>query len=188
MTDSTNPRVMADNIRELSGNVGSQASDIEDLQDDLGTLQTTVGTQGDAIEALGTYSTDEVDTGMLLGEDKIYRKVFMIEHMPNATTTDIPHGITNLGIVVRLYGVVQAGDSEGYMFPYYNTRLVRYTSTLLKVQATTDLSDRSAVVIMEYTKAAANPLTSPAPETRTNEEPEEIREEIPEETPEEDVK
>jgi len=173
MTDSTNPRVMADNIRELSGVSGSQASEISELQ-------TT-------IEAIGSYSTTEVNTGMKLGNDDIYRKVFHIEHMPNATTDDYPHNITNLGIVTRLYGVVQCGDSEGYMFPYYNTRLLRYTNTYIKVQATTDLSDRSGIVIMEYTKAAAT-LTSPAPDTRTIEEPEEIRKEIPEETPEKNVK
>ena len=39
MIDSTNPRIMADSIRALSGESGSQASDISTLQSDVEALQ-----------------------------------------------------------------------------------------------------------------------------------------------------
>ena len=61
MTDSTNPRVLADNIRVLSGVSGSQASDISALQ----TL----------ITSLVTWSTNETDTGITYKGEKVYSKI-----------------------------------------------------------------------------------------------------------------
>ena len=187
MIDSTNPRVMADNIRHLSGESGSQASDIS-------ALQTTVTDQGNAIEALGTYSTVEVDTGMKLGDDTIYRKVFNLEGLPNATTDTIPHGISNLGLVTILYGVAQkTATYQGRMFPFSNLLLVHFDASNIYVTSTVDRSDVPGIVVIEYTKSAPSSLTSPAPDDSRsieNEDPdirsEEIEPEVNEEAPEEE--
>ena len=179
MIDSTNPRVMADNIRHLSGESGSQASDIL-------ALQTTVTAQGNAIEALGYYSTDEVNTGeKFLGSD-IFRKVFTIESLPNNDTITIPHNVSDIGTIVLCYGSSQTSNlSAGRTIPYSNQILVRYNSTNIVIQSTIDMSGSTGVVILEYTKAAPSSLTSPAPDDSRSIEPEVIEdfEEIPEEEP-----
>lgn len=174
MIDSTNPRVMADNIRELFGVSGSQAVEIS-------ALQTDVETQGDAIEALRAYSTDEVNTGKKwIDNSDIYLKVFIIENMPNNTTVTITHNITNLGTMITCRGVMQTSEGlPGRPIPSGANPAIQYTILNLYIGTGSDFSNSSAIVILEYTKIAAptpDILPSPDPDTRTLEEPE--REEI----------
>ena len=167
MIDSTNPRILADNIRALSGASGSQASDISALQD--------------AVEALGTYSTEEIDTGIKYLGETVYRKVFDVEALPNATTMNIAHGVSNLGLVFNLRGIVddEGGTTYGRPIPFSTTLLLNFSAINIVIAATTDWSTRSAKIIFEYTKAAApSPDLSPAPDdTRSIET--EVREEEP---------
>lgn len=180
MIDSTNPRILADNIRALSDKEIAEAAEILALQGN--------------VEALGSYSTTEVDTGMKYGNDKIYRKVFFVEAMPDTTTLNIPHGVENLGVVLRLDGVMQTTNVvAGLPFPYGATYLLRYNNTNISIQTTSDFSFNSAIITMEYTKSAAPAaLTSPAPDDTRSIEPEEIPEdeyiepEVIEEDPEEE--
>ena len=165
MIDSTNPRILADNIR-------AQNSDIS-------TLQTTVTNQGDAIEALRSFSTDEIDTGIKLGDDPIYRKVFVIEEMPNTTTLNINHGISNLKYALALYGATKpVPGTAGLPMPYANSLLLRYNYEVIVVQATSNLSNTSGIVVFEYAKSGPTSLTTPAPDDTRSIEPEE-REEKP---------
>ena len=192
MIDSTNPRSMADNIRHLAGASGSQASDIS-------TLQTIVEAQGDAIEALQTFSTTEVNTGMKYGDSDIYRKVFHITDLPNNETKAYAHGIDNLGDVLRLDGVIQyATGFAGRPVTISATSILTYNATNIFIANTADLTGKTAIVILEYTKPAPASLTSPAPDDTRSIEPEEIpedeyiepevREEAPEEEPVQEVK
>lgn len=145
MVDSTNPRVMADNIRSL--NAGNQAN--------AGAIEANA----EAIEALGTYSTNEIDTGMTWKESKIFRKIFENVELPNSSTKVIPHGVTNLGVCTNLYGVVQAIPNA------YNGRIIGtpgagtivYSPSTIEIVTSTDLSEYSANIIFEYTKAPAAP-------------------------------
>lgn len=177
MIDSTNPRILADNIRALSGEAGSQASDIS-------ALQTTVTAQGNDIEALGSYSATEVNTGKkFLGSD-VFRKVFNVEHLPNSTTASFEHGITNLENIIDIGGFIPpAADFAGRPIPYSNNILVCWSATVIQIITTSDLSERSGVVWVEYTKSASpSPDLAPAPDDTRSIEPV-IREEAPEEEP-----
>ena len=196
MIDSTNPRSMADNIRYLSGASESQASDISDLDTAVGTLQTTVGAQGNAIGALQTFSTDEVDTGMKwIDDSNIYRKVIPVETFPNNTTQNVQHGIDNLGVVTCIYGIMllRPGVMPGRMFVGAGSPQLTYSSTVVTIGTSSDMSSESGFIIMEYTKTAPESRTSPSPEDDTRSiEPEEIPEdeyiepEVIEEAPEEE--
>ena len=155
MIDSTNPRVMADNIRQLSGDSGSQAADIS-------TLQTTVETQGDAIEALGSYSTTEVDTGKKwIDNSPIYRKVISIGDVEAATASNTDHGITNLGLVID-YKLIAISDSS-FIYPllYSSASYIRQvviTTTQVQIKSSTNAAALSGVYcIIEYTKVAPEP-------------------------------
>lgn len=174
MTDSTNPRVMADNIKELFETSGSQAADISTLEttvgnqgdaigtlqttvgnqgDAIGTLQTTVGTHGTAIGALQTYDDAETDTGKKWIDGRpIYRKVVFIETMPNNASLGTPHGITDLDFMTSLTGV--AIGSVSRPIPYSNSVLLSYNATNISLLTSIDMSAYSAYVTCEYVKLA----------------------------------
>lgn len=153
MIDSTNPRIMADNIRHLSKESGSQASDIS-------TLQATATAQGNAIEALGSYSVTEIDTGKKWLGDNIYRKVFIVDSMPNNTTLTIAHNISDLGVVTLLYGVMQPkGNAVGRFIPTANNPGISIGGPYIYIGTTSNYSEQSAIVVIEYTKSA-----SPSPD------------------------
>ena len=155
MVDSTNPRVIADNIKELTDKQIAQAAELV---------------------ALGSYSATEVNTGMKLRDKPIYRKIFEVESLPNNTSVQIPHGIENLDSCVHLYGVMQPTQGQaGQPIPYGNGLLLRYNWTVIVVQANSDLSSNSAIIVIEYTKAAPSSLMSPNPDTRSLEDEPEVR-------------
>ena len=134
MTDSTNPRVMADNIKELDAR--------------------TLGTEAE-VSALQIFDDDETDTGMKwIDGSSIYRKVFEVEHLPNNTTLNIDHDISNLGVVTYLIGIAQAVSGfPGRILPTGVAPTFQFTATQIKITSNTDLSGVPAVVIIEYTKA-----------------------------------
>ena len=158
MIDSTNPRIMADSIRALHG---------------------TVTTQGNALEALGSYSATEVNTGMKYGDSDIYRKIFEIESFPNNTAVNIQHEITNLDKMLLCYGIVyhKPGVDSGRMFVGSTNPGLTFSATYLYLKTTTDMSNMAGCIVLEYTKSAApSTLTSPAPDVTRSIEPEEIPE------------
>ena len=174
MIDSTNPRCMADNIRHLSGASGSQASDISDLQTAVGTLQTTVGTQGNAIEALQTYDDTETDTGMKwIDGSSIYRKVFDVTALPN-NDTDTVGTITDFKEAINAYFVTKPTASYGArVINYYGSMYVIVNQNgSVDVHTNTNLSGVSAYVVVEYIKTAPEPEPESNPEAQTSPSPE----------------
>ena len=145
MVDSTNPRVIADNIKELS--VGNQAN--------AGAIEANA----EAIEALGAYSTDEIDTGMTWKGSKIFRKIFENVELPNSTTKAVAHGVSDLGVCTNLYAVIQAisGVYNGRLIGTPGAGTIVYSSTNIEIVTSTDLSAYSANIIFEYTKASPEP-------------------------------
>ena len=136
MIDSTNPRIMADNIKELAASAGES--------------YTPPG-----------YSTDEVDTGVTwIDGNKIYRKVISAGTLPNNTTKSIATGITGLGIMLRIYGIANTAGGACPL-PFVDDADVS-GNILIDYQANGDVriisgSDKSGYtgyIILEYTKAA----------------------------------
>ena len=153
MTDSTNPRVMADNIKKLvSGNI-SQDAWLEVL--------------GDKIEALGSYSETEVNTGMKYGDDDIYRKIIKGK---TPTTESVAISFT-YSHVLFWYGTVLATSNAIYDL---NRALSVYISTnaINIAQPSAAFQETDFELIILYTKSAPSSLTSPDPDTRSLEEPE----------------
>lgn len=133
MTDSTNPRVMADNIRELDAR--------------------SLGTAAE-VEALQIFDDAETDTGKKWIDGKsIFRKVFEVASFPNATSVDIPHGISDLGDVIDLYAMkFPVGTGSGYKSNYASTLQVKYNATNITVTTNTDSSAANGFILIEYTK------------------------------------
>lgn len=170
MIDSTNPRVMADNIRELSEKEISLVAELV---------------------ALGTYSTDEVNTGMKYGDDDIYRKCYT-GTLPTVET-DGTFVIKSLGIIsdlkdiIDMYGSVVTATFSG-CFPYYTDSgrvtkpYLRNSNKAVEINSNgTFFNDGTYILFIEYTKAAPAPDVSPAPDSRSLEEEPEPDEPINEE-------
>lgn len=110
------------------------------------------------------YSTSEQDTGCKWIDGKpIYKKTINFGALPNATVKDVAHGISNLGEVVKLEGLIKnntnAANPEWQNVPlvyrgsdstYNAATLVNLTS--VRFNCTQDRSHYSAYVTIWYTK------------------------------------
>lgn len=125
------------------------------------TLESNVSTNTSNIENLQTYSTNEVNTGKVWINGKpIYRKVFNIGTLPNATekiyTTDLDW---TTHTVIKIDGC--AISSSGVMLPINFSNPLsaaqmigcRTTGTnTITVYAGIDRTNLTGYVILEYTK------------------------------------
>lgn len=119
----------------------------------------TARTEIAQIKAQESYSTTEQDTGKKwIDGSTVYRKTIVIGALPNATTKDVPHGITGLKNVIMFAGMAR-NPTTGYQLPIpypqvtssYIAAYVRSDSIRVQV-----LDDRTAFtqtyVTIEYTK------------------------------------
>ena len=127
-------------IKDLSNQVDTNTSDIQDIKD------------------AEVYSTNEVKTNKKWVDGKpIYRKVFMFGAMPNTTNKDIPHNISNLGTTIKCYGMaVRTSDSRALPIPD-STPGAEITCGVSNTNVSViTYSDRSSFndshIIIEYTK------------------------------------
>lgn len=121
-------------------------------------------TTAEAVIGLGAegYSTEETITGGTWVDGKtIYKKTISFGALPNATGKTVAHGITNLGMVVKLEGVATNGTYY-YNLPLvyqgsdsnYNVELYA-TSTVVGVKANTNRSMfTSSYITIYYTKGS----------------------------------
>ncbi len=113
-------------------------------------------------EEIDTYSTNEVKTNKVWVDGKpIYRKVLNTGTLPNHNLKYVNHNITNLGVVIDLYGwAFRPQDNSYYPLPYTTENLlgecIRILITGDHVTIATGM-DRSnlttSYVVIEYTKA-----------------------------------
>ena len=141
LPDSTNPRVMADNINELDARALTTAAEVSALQ---------------------IYDTDETDTGKKwIDGSAIYRKVIDIGDIEAATASTTAHSITNLGIVID-YKLIAITDSA-FMYPiiassasYVRQVVINDTNVVIK-SATNAPALTDVYAIIEYTKTPPTP-------------------------------
>ena len=145
MTDSTNPRILADNIKTLNAR--------------------TLGTAAE-VEALQNYSTDEVDTGKVYENKPVYRKIFT-GTMPTITSEDTytisQKDLKDIDAIIGLYGILNFQSYQVAM-PYVNDSgkfaKVYYAETTEKIIVAANgisYSQATYLVYVEYTKADPEP-------------------------------
>ena len=107
------------------------------------------------------YSTSEVNTGMkwIDGTD-IYKKTVSFGNAPNSTTKNVAHGISNLGVVVKLEGFGYSSVSDKYApvpwVPSSSGSLMDISVDNVNISMTST-SDRSAwafTITLYYTKSS----------------------------------
>ena len=118
---------------------------------------------------LDRYSTSETRTNKVWIDGKpIYRKVIDLEALPNATTKDVNHGITNIGIMTTVRGI--GYDASWWIpLPYaYSgaTSDIRFSvsPTYVRMVSTLNWSAYDGYAILEYTKSTDSALPR-GPET-----------------------
>lgn len=166
MIDSTNPRIMADNIRKLSEASGSGGSTVVPNPEGEATGNlSSLGIDGNKYTipeySPVDYSTDEVDTGIKwVDGSSIYRKTISFGEVSAAALKSVNHGVDNLGDVIRIYGSAYSGI-RFIPIPFVDNvdtyqRSVEITATQITIgQGSNSPALTRAYVTMEYTKVAA---------------------------------
>jgi hypothetical protein len=105
------------------------------------------------------YSTSEQVIGTWLGKP-LYRKVINFGSLPNTTTKNVDHGISNVEQWVTVRGLAMNSDKTALSIPATNSDNNTYalnisvTKTQVRVQASIDRTSFSAYTILEYTKTS----------------------------------
>lgn len=119
------------------------------------TVQKALETIDDlSVSSSQTYSTTEASIGTWLG-DTLYRKVIDFGSLPNSTSKNVAHNITNLNVVTR-YDFVAYNQTSYYVAPNvaFGSTEANISDTNVFLLTTSDRSGDTAKVIIEYTKTA----------------------------------
>ena len=109
------------------------------------------------LNGMENYSTEEVVIGTFLGKP-LYRKVINLGNLPNNTTKNILHNISNLDVLVNCYGTAKRTDGNILILPNVDKDGLQYSVRLsansyqLIVTTGSDRSAFSGYAVMEYTK------------------------------------
>jgi hypothetical protein len=110
------------------------------------------------INGLQTYSTTEQRIGTWIDNKPLYRKVINFGALPNATTKDVAHGISNLKNVIKIDGIAISGQYHNPLPLVYNSADAQYNTeifvgnTYITMKTTQNRSSMTAYVYLEYTK------------------------------------
>ena len=159
----------ADIADKIEGGGGSSsAEDVSYDNTDSGLSATNVQAAIDEIVAEMpapyvpvSYSSNEQDTGLTwIDGKKIYQKTIDCGILPNNTTKDVNHSISNIGYVVEMTGSGK-NPTTGVQIPipyvYGNTKCLQLyvDSTIIRLVSTENLSTYTeSYVTIRYTKAS----------------------------------
>lgn len=140
-----------------------KASDMNEVKTVVNNNATELGNTQTSLSNLNTYSTSETLIGKWIDNKDLYRKVIVINNLPNNTYSNTAHNITNLDKVVNTYGIMTS-NNETLVTPLNmhgtsalfssNTVLYRINDTNVVIGTTTDYSSYGANIIIEYTKSS----------------------------------
>lgn len=114
-----------------------------------------------------TYSTDEQVVGTWIDGSPVYEKVVDLGALPNNTTKNVAHGISNLGLIISAVFVAKDTSGQYVFMPHVvaNRDYIGYqvsvyaTSTNIVIEVGSNRSAYSGYAILRYTKASASLLS-----------------------------
>lgn len=124
---------------------------------DLGTLDEALGEL--TVKTTEWYTGEEV-IGKWIDNRTLYRKIINTGTLPNNTSKNVAHGISNLRRAVKLYGYAfRSSDSSTIPLPYVSSEVSRVTllvvgSNIRMVTAINRTDYTESYVIVEYTKTS----------------------------------
>lgn len=114
----------------------------------------------DTIDAISNYSTNEVDTGATwVDGKKIYKKTINFGTLPDNTSKNVAHGISNIGYIVKLEGV-STNSARWLPLPLASPAaastniMLTADSTNVTIATGLDRTSDSAYVTLYYTKSS----------------------------------
>lgn len=117
-----------------------------------------------SVLALSNYSQTEAATGYTWEDGSmIYKKTVYISSLPNTTTGNYPHGITNLSQVIKLEGFMLTSGGGAWPLPQVpnptssgitNGIRLSVSASNITIDAGTNRSTSSAYVTLWYTKTS----------------------------------
>lgn len=118
------------------------------------------------VDAMGDYSTSEIDTGYKWIDGKtIYKKTVDCGTLPNATVKDIAHNISNVSMIMKIEGIFYSLDYKRFtplpqnftgnsgMFSG-SVLNMRVSDTNISIYSSDNKSAYSAYVTLYYTKTS----------------------------------
>lgn len=115
-----------------------------------------------------TYSTDEQEVGTWIDGSPVYEKVVDLGALPNSTTKNVAHSISNLGLIISADFVAKDTSGQYIQMPftvvqsgYFNYQVSIYlTDTNIVIETGSNRSAYSGFAILRYTKASASLLSA----------------------------
>lgn len=109
------------------------------------------------LDGYDNYSTGEEKIGTWIDGKSLYRKVVNIGTLPNNTSGGGPHGISNINLIVKIYGYCTNGSAfRPLPCSSTNTSIgiidVFADPTYIYVRTNANMSSYSGFVVLEYTK------------------------------------
>lgn len=126
---------------------------LDELQFEEGSTATTYYPYQN-LDGQEVYSTSEIKIGTWIDGKPLYRKTTYISSLPNNTSIDYQHSISNIATITNFYGVITSGSGR-YNINYYNGSVYAFTSvwnSVISIKTNTNLSSASARIAIEYTK------------------------------------
>lgn len=127
--------------------------------DSLKGNETNFAPSVNAVKKALSYSTEEQVVGTWIDGKPIYRKVFIVTSLPNATVMPIQTDLDNIK-VTKIYG--EANDSNGNTLPLPHVGVFTPNSSIeiawlgiskqIRIATQSDRSSYSANIILEYIK------------------------------------
>ena len=108
-----------------------------------------------------TYSTTEQEVGTWIDGSTVYEKVVDLGTLPNNTTKNVAHNISNLGLIISADFMAKDSSGQYIQMPftvalrdYINYQVSVYaTSTNIVIETGSNRSAYSGYAILRYTKA-----------------------------------
>lgn len=137
-------------LNDVESQAANTANDLNTLDEALGEL---------TVKTTEWYTGEEV-IGMWLDNRTLYRKIINTGSLPNNTTKNVAHGISNLRRVVNLHGYAfRSSDSFTLPLPFASSELGRVEilvagSNIRIVTAMDRTNYTESYVVVEYTKTS----------------------------------
>lgn len=130
---------------------------IQNLQVEEGSTATAFSEYQNLNPYTNNYSTGEIVVGRWIDGKPLYRKVINFGNLPNNTTGTVAHNISNYDDVIKLYGVAKY-DTFRFPIPQATNQSSQGTigmwlgASTISIRTTTNMSNYTAYVVVEYTK------------------------------------
>ena len=115
-----------------------------------------------------SYSETEQEVGTWIDGSPVYEKVVDLGALPNSTTKNVAHSISNLGLIISADFVAKDTSGQYIQMPftvvqsgYFNYQVSIYlTDTNIVIETGSNRGAYSGFAILRYTKASASLLSA----------------------------